>query len=128
MGEWGGEVGARPSPSWEHKLTISIWRAFSPSYGGFFLHMKDLFSPFGGHCFSLNCTVFGGYFLHARTIFLLTRKAFQACPHLQKLLRVVASVAHSGNLREIARLNIFVNTFYSTFSRNAGKTNEMIRC
>ena len=41
---------------------------------------------------------------------------------------VVASVAHSGNLREIARLNIFVNTFYSTFSRNAGKTNEMIRC
>ena len=57
-----GEVGARPSPSWEHKLTISIWGVFSPSYGGLFLHMKDLFHPFGGHCFSLNCNVLGAIF------------------------------------------------------------------
>ena len=84
--DWGREVGARPSPSWEYKITISNRRAFSPSYGGLFLHMNDLFSPFGGHCFSL-CTVLGAIFSTLGTIYLLMWKVFHACSHLQKLLR-----------------------------------------
>ena len=111
----GGGGGSRrsPPPSWEHKITISIWGAFSPSYGCLFLHMKDLFSPFGGHCgLPLHC--FGGYFLHVRDYFSPYVESFSGMSSLTKIgasahafaARVVASVAPSGNLKEIARLNL----------------------
>ena len=112
----GGRGGSRrspQSPSWKHKITISIWGTFSPSYGGLFLHMKDLFSPFGGHCFSL-CTVLEFFFLHVRDYFSPYVESFSGMSSLTKIAasahafaaRVVASVAPSGNLREIARLNL----------------------
>ena len=122
-----GEVGARPSPSWEHKITISIWGAFSPSYGGLFLHMKDLFSPFGGHCFSL-CTVWrlfssceGLYFSPFVESFsgMSSHTKIAANPHAFAA-RVVANVAHSGNLREIARLNLLIH-FRAHFHVMLGK-------
>ena len=113
---WGGrEVGARPSPSWEHKITISIWGAFSPSYGGFFLHMKDLFSVLGGIVSPF--ALFWGYFLHLRDYFSPYVEFFSGMSSLTKIAasahalaaRVVASVAPSGNLREIARLNLLIH-------------------
>ena len=106
-----GEVGARPSPPGSIKITISIWGAFSPSYGGLFLHMKDLFSPFGGIVLPLHC--FGDYIFHVRDYFSPYVESFSGMSSLTKIAasahafaaRVVASVAHSGNLREIAILN-----------------------
>ena len=97
-----GEVGARPYPSWEHKITISIWGAFSPSF------WEALFLPL--HCF-------GGYFLHVRDYFSPYVESFSGMSSLTKIVasahafaaRVVASVAHSGNLREIARLNLLIH-------------------
>ena len=127
MGGMGREVGARPSPSWEHKITISIWGAFSPSYGGLFLHMKDLFSHFGGALFlPLHC--FGGYFLHVRDYVSPFVESFSDMSSLTKIAasahafaaRVVASVAHSGYLREIARLKLLIH-FRAHFHVMLGK-------
>ena len=123
-----GEVGARPSLSWEHKITISIWGAFSPSNGGLFLHMKDFFSPFGGGGLFLPLHCIGGYFLHVRDYFSPYVESFSGMSSLTKIAasanafaaRVVASVAHSGNLREIARLNLLIH-FIAHFHVKLGK-------
>ena len=115
---WGveGEVGARPSPSWEHKITISIW-------GGLFTLLWGPFSPYEGPLFffwgalflPLHC--FGGYFLHVRDYFSPYVENFSGMSSLTKIAasahafaaRVVASVAHSRNLREIAGLNLLIH-------------------
>ena len=119
-------VGARPSPSWEHKITISIWGALSPSYGGLFLHMKDLFSPLGGIVSPF--AMFWGYFLHVRDHFSPSVESFSCMSSLTIIAasahafaaRVVASMAHSGNLREIARLNLLIH-FIAHFHVMLGK-------
>ena len=112
-----GEVGARPSPSWEYKITISIWGAFSPSYWGLFLHIKDPFLLLGALFLPLHC--FGGYFLHVRDYVSPFVESLSGMSSLTKIAasahafaaRVVANVAHSGNLREIARLNLLIHFF-----------------
>ena len=122
-----GELDARPSPSWEHKITISIWGTFSPSYGGLFLHMKVLFLLLGG-IVSPFALFFGGYFLHVRDYFSPYVDSFSGMSSLTKIAasanafaaRVVASVAHSGNLREIARLNLLIH-FRAHFHVMLGK-------
>ena len=117
---WGGEVGevgARPYPSWEHKITISTWGAFSPSSGGFSLHMKDLFSPFGGGGIVSPFALFWGLFFPCEGLFFAFFSYFSGMSSLTKIAasahafaaRIVASVAHSGNLREIARLNLLIH-------------------
>ena len=52
-------------------------------------------------------------------------KVFQVCPQIAAsahafAARVVASAAHSGNLREIARLNLFIH-FIAHFHVMLGK-------
>ena len=64
----------------------------------------------GAHCF-------GGYFLHVRDYFSPCVESFSGMSSLTKIAasahamvaRIVASVAHSGNLREIARLNLLIH-------------------
>ena len=112
----GGKVGDRPSPSWKHKMTISIW-------GGLFTLLWGSFSPYEGPLFSfwgalfllLHC--FGGYFLHVRDYFSPYVESFSGMSSLTKIAvsahglaaTVVASVVPSGNLREIARLNLLID-------------------
>ena len=113
-----GEVGARPSPSWEHIFTL-LWGHFSPYKG-------PLFSFWGALFLSLHC--FGGYFLHVRDYFSLFVESFSGMSSLTKIAasahafaaRVVASVAHSGNLRDIARLNLLIH-FRAHFHVMLGK-------
>ena len=119
----GGGVGARPSPSWEHKITISIW-------GGLFTLLWGPFSPYEGPLFSfwgalflpLHC--FGGYFLHVRDYFSPYVDSFSGMSSLTKIAAsahaFAASVAHSGNLREIARLNLLIQ-FRAHFHVMLGK-------
>ena len=123
-----GEVGARTSPSWEHKITISIWGGpFHPLMGGpFSPYEGPLFSFWGALFLPLHC--FGGYFPHVRDYFSPYVDSFSGMSSLTKIAasahafaaRVVASVAHSGNLREIARLNLLIQ-FRAHFHVMLGK-------
>ena len=112
MGGVEGEVGARPPPSGNIKkkfylggLFTLLWGPFSPCEGPLFSFWGALFLPL--HCF-------GGYFLHVRDYFSPYVESFSGMSSLTKIAasahafaaRVVASVAPSGNLREIARLNL----------------------
>ena len=78
--------------------------------------MNDLFSPFGGALFlPLHC--FWGYFLYVMDYFSSYVESFSCMFSLTKIAasahalaaRVVASVAPSGNLRGIARLNLLIH-------------------
>ena len=114
--KWGGGSRRSPLPSWEHKILISIlgglftllWGPFSPYEGPLFSFWGALFLPL--HCF-------GGYFLHVRDYFSPYLESFSGMSSLTKIAasahalaaRVVASVAPSGNLREIVRLNLLIH-------------------
>ena len=84
----GREVGARPSPSWEHKITISV--SFSPSYG------PGPFSPYEGPLFSFwggivsPFALFWGYFLHVKDYFSSYVDSFSGMSSLTK----IATSAH----------------------------------
>ena len=100
-------------------------------YGGFFLHVKCLFSPFEGPCFSFLEAIFsmcvcvcGGGGSLCGEIFKLVHTF---CGAHALAARVVANMAHWENLREIARLNLLIN-FGAHFHIIFEKTNEMIRC
>ena len=74
--------------------------------------MKGLFFPFGGALFlPLHC--FGGYFLHVRDYFSPYLESFSGMSSLTKIAAsahaLAASVAPSGNLREIVRLNLLIH-------------------
>ena len=79
--------------------------------GAFFTYGGPLFSFWGALFLHLHC--FGGYFLHVRDYFSPYVESLSGMSSLTKIAasahalaaRVVASVAHSGNLREIARLD-----------------------
>ena len=107
---------------------------FHPLMGGLFTLLWGPFSPYEGPHFSfwvalflpLHC--FGGYFLRVRDYFSPYVECFSGMPSLTKIdasahafaARVVASAAHSGNLREIVRLNLLIH-FIAHFHVMLGK-------
>ena len=98
---WGGvegEVGARPSPSWEHKITISIWGAFSCTllWGPFSPYEGPLFSFWGALFLPLHC--FGGYFPHVRDHFSPFVESFSGMSSITK----IAASAHAFATRVVA--------------------------
>ena len=100
-------------------LFTLLWGPFSPYEGPFFSFWGALFFPL--HCF-------GGYFFHVRDYFSPYVESFSGMSSLTKIAasahafaaRVVASAAHSGNLREIARLNLLIH-FIAHFHVMLGK-------
>ena len=86
----GGGVDARPFPFWKHKITISIWGAFSPSYGDLFFHMKDLFFLLGG-IVSPFALFWGLYSLCEGLFFSLYVESFSSMSSLTK----IAASAHA---------------------------------
>ena len=100
-------------------LFTLLWGPFSPYEGPLFSFWGALFLPL--HCF-------GGYFLRVRDYFSPYVECFLGMPSLTKIAasahafaaRVVASAAHSGNLRKIARLNLLIH-FIAHFHVMLGK-------
>ena len=106
----GGKVGARPSPSWEHKITISIWGArFTLFWGPFSPYLGPLLSFWGGIVSPF--ALFWGLFSPCEGLFFPYVESFSKIAASAHALdaRVVASVAPSGNSREIARLNLLIH-------------------
>ena len=83
--------------------------------GAFFPYEGPLFSFWGALFPPLHCC--WGYLLHVRDYFSPYVESFSGMSSLTKIAasahafasRAVASVAHSGNLREIARLNLLIH-------------------